>query len=84
MLTSGQMRAARAFLGWTGRELAERSNVHVTTIQRIERGNGPARANSETIWRVQDVLESAGIEFHTNDGLLTVSLNPSPPDQGGD
>ena len=80
MLTSGQMRAARAFLGWTARELAERSKVHVTTIQRIERGTGPARANSETIWRVQSVLESAGIAFNTNDGLPTVSLNPSPPD----
>ena len=82
MLTSGQMRAARAFLGWTARELAERSNVHVTTIQRIERGNGPARANSETIWRIQGVLESAGIEFHANDGILTVSLKPFPPDKG--
>ena len=76
MLTSGQMRAARAFLGWTARELAERSNVHVTTIQRIERGTGPARANSETIWRIQGVLESAGIEFHTNNGVSHRFLEP--------
>ncbi len=80
MLTSGQIRAARAFLSWTARDLAERSNVHITTVQRIERGTGLVRANSETIWRIQGVLESAGIAFHTNNGLPTVSLTRTSED----
>ena len=38
MLTSDQIRLARALLRWSARELAQKSGVHITTVQRIERG----------------------------------------------
>ncbi len=40
MLTSDQIRAARALLRWSARELAARSSVHLTTIQRMEGQTG--------------------------------------------
>ncbi len=68
MLTSGQIRAGRAFLGWSARELAEHAGVHITTVQRIEHLEGPIRAKTESLGKVEAALEAAGIEFHTSDG----------------
>lgn len=36
-LTGRQVRAARAVLGWSAKELAERSGLGVTTISRFEK-----------------------------------------------
>lgn len=67
MLVSEQVRAARAFLGWSARELAERADLHITTVQRMEKGNGAITGNISSIQRVQGALESAGAEFFFDD-----------------
>ena len=36
MITSGQIRAARAMLKWTASDLADASGVGVATVRRIE------------------------------------------------
>ena len=63
MLVSEQIRAARALLGWSARELAGRAGLHITTVQRMENGHGPVTGNIRSIRRIQEALEAAGTEF---------------------
>lgn len=63
MLTSDQMRAARALLRWDQAKLAELAGVSLQTIKRMEWSDGPVKANSRSVFAVQQVLETAGIEF---------------------
>lgn len=58
-----QLRAARALLGWSARELAEKSRVSLPTIQRIETTNGKLVSQERTILDLAKTLEEAGIEF---------------------
>ena len=67
MITPNVCRAARHLLGWRQEELAERSEVGVTTIRRFERGKTtPHRA---TLKALENALEEAGIEFIDDNGL---------------
>ena len=68
MLTSEQIRAARAMLRIEQRELAERSGVSLETIKRIERTPGVVSAYASTVAAIQSALESAGIEFIPENG----------------
>ena len=63
MITSGQIKAARALLGLTAVNLAELSGVGFTTIVRLESADGVPRGNIKTFDAVQKALEHAGIEF---------------------
>ena len=60
MITPLQVRMARAALGWGVRELAEKAGVAVNTVSRFENGFG---AMVETLSRIQDALENAGVVF---------------------
>lgn len=63
MLTSAQLKAARALLGIDQKTLAEMAGVSVPTIQRMEASNGTVRGVIETLTRVVVALEGAGIEL---------------------
>jgi predicted transcriptional regulator len=63
MLTGFQIRAARAGLNITARELAERAGVSLPTIQRFEGVDGVPPSRSSKLLDVKAALESAGIEF---------------------
>ncbi|WP_106751885.1 helix-turn-helix domain-containing protein [Pannonibacter carbonis] len=63
MLTSAQLKAARALLGIDQKTLAEMAGVSVPTIQRMEASNGTVRGVIETLTRVVEALEGAGIEL---------------------
>jgi transcriptional regulator with XRE-family HTH domain len=60
MVTSAQLRAARALLDWTVRELAEQADVHRNTITRAETD---ATAHGHAVAQVVLTLEAAGVEF---------------------
>ena len=75
MLTSDQIRAARALLHWSARELAQRAGCHITTVQRMERGHGPVGGTVQTLAKVQRALEDAGVEFTTQNGSQGLRLN---------
>ena len=63
LLTSAQIRAARALIRWSAQELANQSAVGVTTIRRAEltvSATALTRANDLAIRRT---LEAAGVEF---------------------
>jgi hypothetical protein len=64
MVTSAQLRAARALLDWTVRELAEQADVHRNTITRAETD---ATAHGHAIAQVVLTLEAAGVEFTNGD-----------------
>lgn len=63
MITSGQIRAARAFLKWTGKELASASGVAFSTLMRLETGEGVPGAQAKTLDAIQKAFEEAGLEF---------------------
>jgi transcriptional regulator with XRE-family HTH domain len=63
LITSGQIKAARALLGLTAAKLAELSKVGFTTIIRLESFDGVPAGNVKTLDAVQSALEKAGIEF---------------------
>jgi transcriptional regulator with XRE-family HTH domain len=63
MITSGQMRAARALLGMDQRHLADVAGVSLPTIQRMEASEGLVRGNVDTLVKVVDALDRAGVEL---------------------
>lgn len=63
MMTSAQMRAARALLGIDQKRLAELSGLSVPTIQRMESSDGNVRGVVESLTRVVEAFEAAGIEL---------------------
>ena len=69
MLSSSQIRAARALLGWSGIDLAEKSAVGITTLRRYELQKGIPSANTSVLLTLKNTLENAGIEF-TGDPLV--------------
>jgi transcriptional regulator with XRE-family HTH domain len=63
MITAGQLRAARALVGIDQRELAKLSELSVPTIQRMEASDGVVRGNVDSLMKLIDALDSAGIEL---------------------
>ena len=63
MISAEQIRAARALLDISARELQDLSGVPLRTIQRFERAAGIPPSRSGTLERVKEALEAAGIEF---------------------
>ncbi len=61
MITAAQLRAARALLGLDQRELAERSGLSLPTIQRMEASDGTVRGNVDSLVKLTDALERAGV-----------------------
>ena len=62
MITPGQIRAGRALIGWSARELAEQAEVSLNTVQRLELGRVPVKAASvETIEKIIGALRRAGV-----------------------
>lgn len=63
MMTAAQMRAARALLGIDQRELAELAGVSLPTIQRMEASDGNVRGVVDTLTKVVEALDRAGVEL---------------------
>jgi len=63
MLTSAQIRAARALLDWQMKQLADASGVSAATIQRIERQTGVPSTHERTLLDLKRAFEEAGVEF---------------------
>lgn len=64
MLTSSQIRGARAFLNISQNELSEKSGVSFRTIQNLEHSDELVlKANFETLRKVKGFFEEEGIKF---------------------
>ena len=63
MITAAQMRAARALLGFDQRQLADLSGVSLPTIQRMESSNGNVRGVVDTLTKVMEAFDKAGVDL---------------------
>jgi len=64
MISSDQIRAAKAILRWSGEELAHRAGVSLSTIRRVESSVGvPETQNMKTLVSIKRALEEGGVEF---------------------
>jgi len=63
MINAAQMRAARALLGIDQRQLAELSGVSLPTIQRMEASEGNVRGVIDTLTKVVEAFDRAGVEL---------------------
>ncbi|NBV72118.1 MAG: transcriptional regulator [Burkholderiaceae bacterium] len=63
MITSGQIKAARAMLGLTVAEMAKLAGIGFTTMVRLESSDGVPAGNVKTLTSVKSAIEKAGIEF---------------------
>ena len=61
MITSAQLRAARALAGIDQRELADLSDLSVPTIQRMEASDGVIRGNVDSLMKLIGALDALGI-----------------------
>lgn len=67
MISPKQIKAARVFLEWEQRDLADRSGLSLPTIQRMEK-HGVERSSAANAAKVQEALEAAGVEFIAENG----------------
>lgn len=86
MITSAQLRAARALLGVDQRELASLCGLSVPTIQRMEASNDVIRGNVDSLMKLISALDAAGITLiGENEASLEggrgvrLKTPPSPP-----
>lgn len=63
MLTAAQLRAARALLGIDQKTLADLAGVSIPTIQRMEASDGNVRGVVDTLTKVVEALDRAGVEL---------------------
>ena len=88
MMTSAQLRAARALLGIDQKGLAQLAGVSVPTIQRMEASPGNVRGVIESLTRIVAALDRAGVELIA-EGMVSVGggrgvrLKPAADPNGG-
>jgi transcriptional regulator with XRE-family HTH domain len=68
-ITSAQIRAARALLNWSARELSERSGVSQSSIHRAERAKARPSMHEKSLAAIKAALEQYGVEFLDNSGV---------------
>lgn len=66
-ISGAQVRAARALLGWTARDLARQAIVSISTITLIEGASRLSSMGAPKVKSVQATLEAAEIEFLDGD-----------------
>ncbi len=86
MITSAQMRAARVLLGIDQRELASLTGLSVPTIQRMEGSETVVRGNVDSLVKLIDALDAAGIEIisegavsHAQGRGVRLKVGAAPP-----
>jgi PAS domain S-box-containing protein len=64
LISGSQVRAARAIVGWSVRELAQASGVSGSTIRRVEEEKGlPETRDTRKLHIIRRTLEQAGVVF---------------------
>lgn len=67
MITGPQSTAARALLGWTLADLAKESSLATATLTDFENAKRPS--SSDTIQKIMDAFDRAGIMFTDGEGV---------------
>lgn len=84
MITAAQIRAARALLGMDQRTLATAAGLSLPTIQRMEASDGQVRGNIDSVVKLVEAIERAGVELIgegsvSSDGGRGVRLKAKTP-----
>jgi transcriptional regulator with XRE-family HTH domain len=74
ILHAEQIRAARGLLGWSQIELARRAEVAHMAVRRFETGSGAVTGRIESLVRIQDAFERAGVVFQSPDEELGIGV----------
>jgi DNA-binding Xre family transcriptional regulator len=81
LITSGQIRAARALLRWSSTQLSDACGLGTATIKRLEVMDGVPSGQVRTLLAIKETLEVAGVEFvgtpGDNPGVRLVTKTPS-------
>ena len=68
MISSDQIRGARAFLRLDQSDLAKAAGVSLETIKRVEAMEGELKIRLDTLTKITTALEKAGVEFIAETG----------------
>ncbi|MBR1215265.1 helix-turn-helix domain-containing protein [Bradyrhizobium sp. JYMT SZCCT0180] len=68
MVTTRQIKAARALLAWSQADLADRSGVSEPTVARLEAADGEIGGREDTAQKLRAAIEEAGVEFIDENG----------------
>jgi ribosome-binding protein aMBF1 (putative translation factor) len=76
-----QVRAGRAWLGWSQSDLAKRANVGLSTLKDFENAKRVPIINN--LNAIRTALEAAGIELvFEGDAAVGIRKNGAPPKNG--
>ncbi|CAN7645147.1 helix-turn-helix domain-containing protein [Pararhizobium sp. LjRoot238] len=67
-ITGAQIRAARALIRWSAKDLAKAAGIGVATVSRAEVEDGGTSLTNSNLRALREVLEAAGIEFIPENG----------------
>jgi DNA-binding XRE family transcriptional regulator len=67
-ITTRQVKAARALLGWSQADLAQHSGVSEPTVARLESADGKLGGREDTAEKIRTAIEIAGVEFIDENG----------------
>lgn len=82
LLSGSQIRAGRAFLGWSAKALAEKAGLGLSTVQRAESADGVPSVTKANLTAIRTALEAAGIEF-TDDSSPGVRMRRAERHEAG-
>ena len=82
ILSASQIRAARALLGWSGKDLAAVSGVGITTIRRYELQEGIPAGSTSVLATIKAAFEGVGVQF-TGDPLSNPGVTLDLSKRGG-
>ena len=68
MVTTRQIKAARALLAWSQADLAGRSGISEPTVARLEAVDGELGGRGETMRKIRDAIEAGGVDFIDENG----------------
>jgi len=68
VLTSAQIRAARALIRWSAADLAQASSLGANTVRRAEVAERETSLTAANELAIRRALESAGVEFIDENG----------------
>ena len=75
-ISGAQIRAARALLKWSVRQLSQQCGVSQSAISRSERVDGPPPMQVRNLTTIRRIFEEHGIEFLGLDGVRLPALSP--------
>jgi ribosome-binding protein aMBF1 (putative translation factor) len=77
MMSPEQCRAARAWLGWSQQELANRAHVGLSTVKDFERGDRKPMVNN--LEAMRRAIEGAGIKLVFRDDGGAAGIEAKDP-----